>query len=161
MGIIVLGLAIVPFLGVGGVQLFEAEAPGPNKDRLSPRIQDTARVLWGVYALITLAEVLCLWARGMDLFESLCHAMTPLATGGFSTRDASLAACVTATQLVVIAFMFLAGVNFALYYFALARRDLNATGRARNSASTSPSWLVPCSSSPCWWRATPASPAIC
>lgn len=130
MGIIVLGLAILPFLGVGGMQLFEAEAPGPTKDRLSPRIQDTARVLWGVYSLITLAEVLCLWASGMDLFDSLCHALTTLATGGFSTRDASLAAYGTATQLVVIAFMFLAGMNFALHYHALARRDLKCYWRS-------------------------------
>jgi trk system potassium uptake protein TrkH len=124
MGIIVLGLAILPFLGVGGMQLFEAEVPGPSKDRLSPRIQDTARVLWGVYALITVAQILCLWASGMDLFESLCHAMTTLATGGFSTRDASLAAYGTATQVVVIVFMFLAGMNFALHYYALTRRNL-------------------------------------
>lgn len=130
MGIIVLSLAILPFLGVGGMQLFEAEVPGPTKDRLSPRIQDTARVLWGVYALITFAEILCLWASGMDLFDSLCHAMTTLATGGFSTRDTSLAAYGTATQLVVIAFMFLAGMNFALHYYALIRRDLKCYWRS-------------------------------
>lgn len=124
MGIIVLGLAILPFLSVGGMQLFEAEVPGPTKDRLKPRIQNTARVLWGIYALITAAETLCLWFTGMDLFDSLCHSMTTVATGGFSTRDASLGAYGTSTQTVVIVFMFLAGMNFTLHYHALARRNL-------------------------------------
>ncbi len=119
MGIIVLSLAILPFLRVGGMQLFEAEVPGPTQDRLSPRIQDTARVLWGVYVLFTLAEALLLWGGGMSLFESVCHALTTMATGGFSTRDASLAAFGTYTQLVVLVFMFLAGVNASLHYHAL------------------------------------------
>jgi trk system potassium uptake protein TrkH len=130
MGIIVLSLAILPFLGVGGMQLYEAEVPGPIKDRLSPRIQDTAKVLWGVYSLITAAEIVLLWASGMDLFESLCHAMTTMATGGFSTRDASLAAFGTPVQLVVIVFMFLAGMNFALHYHVLARRDIKQYWRS-------------------------------
>lgn len=124
MGIIVLSLAILPFLSVGGMQLFEAEVPGPTKDRLTPRIQNTARLLWGIYTLLTAAETALLWATGMDLFESLCHAMTTLATGGFSTRDASLGAFSTVTQLVVIVFMFVAGMNFTLHYRALAHRDL-------------------------------------
>lgn len=121
MGIIVLSVAILPFLGVGGMQLYEAEVPGPIKDRLSPRIQDTAKVLWAVYVLITAAEVALLWAGGMDLFESLCHALTTMATGGFSTRNASLAAWNSYLQVVVIVFMFLAGVNFSLHYQALRR----------------------------------------
>lgn len=119
MGIIVLSLAILPFLGVGGMQLFEAESPGPTKDRLSPRIQDTAKVLWGVYAILTLAETLLLWAGGMSIFESLCHAFTTMATGGFSTRDASIAAFGTYTHLVTGMFMLLAGVNFSLHFYAL------------------------------------------
>lgn len=119
MGIIVLSLAILPFLGVGGMQLFEAEVPGPTKDRLSPRIQDTAKVLWAVYVLITLAEVLLLWAGGMELFEALCHALTTMATGGFSTRDASIAAFGSYTHVVIGLFMLLAGVNFSLHYYAL------------------------------------------
>jgi len=122
MGIIVLSLAILPFLGVGGMQLFEAEVPGPTKDRLSPRIQDTAKVLWLVYALITAAEVVLLRMGGMDLFDSLCHALTTMATGGFSTRDASLAPFNSYLQVVVTLFMFLAGVNFSLHYQALWRR---------------------------------------
>lgn len=129
MGIIVLSLAILPFLRVGGMQLFEAEAPGPTKDRLSPRIQDTARVLWGVYVLLTCAEILLLWLGEMDLFESLCHALTTMATGGFSTRDASVAAFGTYTHLVILVFMFLAGVNAALHYHALRGR----VGRYWNS----------------------------
>jgi len=119
MGIIVLSLAILPFLGVGGMQLFEAESPGPTKDRLSPRIQDTAKVLWGVYVILTLAEVLLLWAGEMNAFESLCHAFTTMATGGFSTRDASVAAFGSYTQVVIGVFMLLAGVNFSLHFHAL------------------------------------------
>lgn len=121
MGIIVLSLAILPFLGVGGMQLYEAEVPGPIKDRLSPRIQDSAKVLWAVYVLITVAEVVLLWAGGMELFEALCHALTTMATGGFSTRDTSMAAFNSYLQVVVILFMFLAGINFSLHYHALYR----------------------------------------
>ena len=119
MGIIVLSLAILPFLGVGGMQLFEAEAPGPQKDRLSPRIQDTAKVLWGVYVLVTAAEALLLWIGGMSMFESLCHALTTMATGGFSTRDASIAAYGSYTHVVISVFMLLAGISFSLHYYAL------------------------------------------
>ena len=121
MGMIVLSLAILPFLGVGGMQLFEAEVPGPIKDRLSPRIQDTAKVLWVVYVLITAAEFGLLLAGGMSAFESFCHALTTMATGGFSTRATSLAGYNRYLQSVVILFMFLAGVNFSLHYQALRR----------------------------------------
>ena len=92
MGIIVLSLAILPMLGVGGMQLFKAEVPGPTADRLKPRIQDTAKLLWGVYVLLTAVEVILLMAGGMSFFDALCHAFTTLATGGFSTRNASVAA---------------------------------------------------------------------
>lgn len=119
MGMIVLSLAILPFLGVGGMQLFEAESPGPTKDRLSPRIQDTAKVLWGVYVILTLAEVCLLWLGGMTVFESLCHALTTMATGGFSTRDASIAAFGTYAHVVTGLFMLLGGVNFSLHFYAL------------------------------------------
>ncbi len=122
MGIIVLSLAILPFLRVGGMQLFEAEVPGPTQDRLSPRIQDTARVLWGVYVLLTVAEIGLLYVGGMSFFESLCHALTTMATGGFSTRDASVAAFGTYTHLIILLFMFLAGVNASLHYYALRGR---------------------------------------
>lgn len=120
MGIIVLSLAILPMLGVGGMQLFKAEVPGPTADRLKPRIQDTAKLLWGVYVLLTGAEVLLLMAGGMSFFDGINHAFTTMATGGFSTRNASVGAYNSAyIDWVVTFFMFLAGVNFSLHYLAL------------------------------------------
>ncbi|MDH3453692.1 MAG: TrkH family potassium uptake protein [Desulfuromonadales bacterium] len=120
MGIIVLSLAILPMLGVGGMQLFKAEVPGPTADRLKPRIQDTAKLLWGVYVLLTGAEVLLLMAGGMSFFDGINHAFTTMATGGFSTRNASVAAYDSAyIDWVITFFMFLAGVNFSLHYLAL------------------------------------------
>ncbi len=117
MGIIVLSLAILPLLGIGGMQLYQAEMPGLTKDKLAPRIQDTARILWGVYIFITLLEVLLLLAGGLSWYESFCHAFTTLATGGFSTRTASVAGFGSAyVEYVIVFFMFLAGVNFSLHY---------------------------------------------
>ena len=91
MGIIVLSLAILPFLGVGGMQLYKAEVPSPVPDKLKPRIRDTAMILWKVYALISLAQVLLLMLGGMGLYDALCHTFTTMPTGGFSTRNASIA----------------------------------------------------------------------
>ncbi|PLX97192.1 MAG: potassium transporter [Desulfuromonas sp.] len=123
MGIIVLSLAILPMLGVGGMQLFKAEVPGPTADRLKPRIQDTAKLLWGVYVLLTGLETMLLMAGGMSFYEALCHAFATLATGGFSTRNASVAAYDSAyIDGVITLFMFLAGVNFSLHYQALRGR---------------------------------------
>lgn len=123
MGIIVLSLAILPMLGVGGMQLFKAEVPGPTADRLKPRIQDTAKLLWGVYVLLTVAEVILLMLGGMGFYEALCHAFATLATGGFSTRNASVGAYDSAyIDWVITLFMFLAGVNFSLHYHALRGR---------------------------------------
>lgn len=123
MGIIVLSLAILPMLGVGGMQLFKAEVPGPTADRLKPRIQDTAKLLWSVYLLLTSIETLLLMLGGMSFFDALCHSFATLATGGFSTRNASLAAYNSAyIDWVVILFMFLAGVNFTLHLQALRGR---------------------------------------
>ncbi len=123
MGIIVLSLAILPMLGVGGMQLFKAEVPGPTADRLKPRIQDTAKLLWGVYVLLTILQTLLLMAGGMSFLDSVCHAFATMATGGFSTRNASVAAYGSAyIDWVVILFMFLAGVNFSLHYQALRGR---------------------------------------
>ncbi len=125
MGIIVLSLAILPMLGVGGMQLFKAEVPGPTADRLSPRIQDTAKLLWGVYVGLTVAEIVLLMLGGVDLFESVCHAFATLATGGFSTRNASVAGFNSAyVDWVITLFMFLAGVNFALHFAWIAGRPL-------------------------------------
>jgi trk system potassium uptake protein TrkH len=117
MGIIVLGVAILPLLGVGGAQLFFAEAPGITTDRLRPRIATTARLLWMVYFALT-----ALLALGMSVFDAVNHAMSALATGGFSTRTASMGAFSPAIQWVTILFMFLAGVNFTLHYRAFTGR---------------------------------------
>ncbi len=120
MGIIVLTLAILPFLGVGGMQLFQAEVPGPTADRLSPRIQDTAKVLWGVYFLFTFSEVVLLMFGGMSFYESVCHSFATMATGGFSTRNESIGAFTSPYIRIVISFfMLLAGINFSLHFYAL------------------------------------------
>ena len=117
MGIIILSLAVLPLLGIGGMQLYQAEMPGPTKDKLTPRIQDTARILWGVYLFFTILEVLLLLAGGLNLYEAFCHAFTTLATGGFSTRTASIAGFHSAyVDYVITFFMFMAGVNFTLHY---------------------------------------------
>lgn len=122
MGFIVLGIAILPLLGVGGMQLFEAEVAGPTAERLAPRVQDTARLLWGTYAAITAVGVVLLWIGEMSLFDSLCHAFAAVATGGFSTRNASLGAYGTYSQMVVVGLMLAGAINFALHYFALRGR---------------------------------------
>ncbi|HHD64425.1 MAG TPA: TrkH family potassium uptake protein, partial [Desulfobulbaceae bacterium] len=120
MGIIVLTLAILPLLGIGGMQLFQAEVPGPTKDRLAPRIQDTARILWSVYLLMTLMETGLLMAGGVDFFNAITHSFATLATGGFSNFNSSLGHYQsTYLQSVVILFMFLAGANFSLHFMAL------------------------------------------
>ncbi len=123
MGIIVLSLAILPLLGVGGMQLFQAEMPGPTKDRLAPRIQDTARILWGVYFLFTVILTVLLLVGGMSFFDALCHSFSTLATGGFSTHSASVAYFDSAyIETVIIIFMFLAGTNFTLHHSGINGR---------------------------------------
>jgi trk system potassium uptake protein TrkH len=124
MGIVVLALAILPLLGVGGMQLFRAEAPGPSPDRLTSRISETARLLWSVYVLITLSEALLLmFPGGLTPFDAVCHAFTTMATGGFSTLDGSIGGFGSATvEWIVTVFMFMAGVNFSLHYLALTGR---------------------------------------
>lgn len=122
MGIIVLSLAILPFLGIGGMQLFIAEVPGPTPDKLHPRITQTAKRLWGIYVLLTIVETGLLMLGGMNLFEGLCHAFGTMATGGFSTRNASIAAFSPYIQYVIAIFMILAGTNFTLHYVALHGR---------------------------------------
>ena len=120
MGIIVLAIAILPLLGIGGMQLFAAEAPGPNADKLHPRITDTAKRLWLIYVGYTAAETILLQLAGMTFFDAINHAMATLSTGGFSTKNASLAFWndQPLIQYIVILFMFLAGGNFVLSYFA-------------------------------------------
>ncbi len=120
MGIIVLSLAILPVFGIGGMQLFMAEVPGPTPDKINPRIRQTAKTLWVIYLGFTVAEMLLLWAGGMSLFDSVCHSFTTMATGGFSTKQASIAHWSSPfIQYVVVIFMFFAGTNFTLSYIAI------------------------------------------
>ena len=120
MGIIVLSLAILPVFGIGGMQLFMAEVPGPTPDKISPRIKQTAKTLWVIYLAFTVAETLLLWVGGMTFFDSICHSFTTMATGGFSTKQASIAHWPSPfIHYVIILFMFLAGTNFTLSYFAI------------------------------------------
>lgn len=120
MGIIVLAIAILPLLGIGGMQLFAAEAPGPSADKLHPRITDTAKRLWLIYFGYTAAETLLLSVAGMSFFDAINHALCTLSTGGFSTKNASIAHwnAQPIIQYIIILFMFLAGTNFVLSYFA-------------------------------------------
>ena len=125
MGIIVLSVAILPFLGVGGMQLYKAEVPSPVPDKLRPRIRDTAMVLWKVYALISAAEVILLMIGGMDFYNSLCHTFTTMPTGGFSTKNASIGQYNSVYfDSVILVFMLLAGINFSLHYQMLRSRPL-------------------------------------
>ena len=120
MGIIVMSLAILPLLGVGGMQLFVAEVPGPVPDKLHPRIKETAKRLWAIYIIFTFAETILLRIGGMKLFDAVCHSFTTMATGGYSTKTASLAHWDSPfIHYVIVIFMFLAGTNFPLSYFAL------------------------------------------
>ena len=124
MGIIVLSIAILPLLGMGAVQLARAESPGPMPDRLTPRFSETAKRLWLIYLALTGVEVLFLWFGEMTFFESVNHALTTMSTGGFSTNAGSLGAFSSYSQWVVIVFMTLAGVSFALHYKVLRRDKL-------------------------------------
>ncbi len=119
MGIIVFTVAILPILGIGGMQLYSAEMPGVTKDKLHPRITATAKRLWAIYMILTLAETIFLLIGGMSLFDALCHSFGTVATGGFSTHNASAAGFSAYNQYVIIVFMILAGTNFTLHYFAL------------------------------------------
>ena len=120
MGIIVLAIAILPLLGIGGMQLFAAEAPGPSADKLHPRITDTAKRLWLIYFGYTVAETILLQVAGMTFFDAINHSMATLSTGGFSTKNVSVAFWndKPIIQYIIIVFMFLAGTNFVLSYFA-------------------------------------------
>ena len=124
MGIIVLAIAILPLLGIGGMQLFAAEAPGPGGDKLHPRITDTAKRLWLIYVGYTFAETVLLSLAGMSFFEAINHSLSTLSTGGFSTKNASIAYWNDRPliQYIIILFMFLAGSNFVLSYFAFTRK---------------------------------------
>ncbi|MBW1704123.1 MAG: TrkH family potassium uptake protein [Deltaproteobacteria bacterium] len=129
MGIIVLSIAILPFLGIGGMQLYRAEIPSPVVDKLKPRISETAKTLWKVYLLITAVEVVLLVFGGMSLFDSVCHAFCTMPTGGFSTKNVSIAHFNSAYfDAIFIVFMLLAGINFSLHYRML-KGDFRVFGR--------------------------------
>lgn len=117
MGIVTLGLAVFPAFGVNAYQMFRGEVPGPTTERLKPSLTQTAKILWGVYAALTFAEALLLFAGGMTLFDAFCHAFGTMATGGFSTRNASIASYNSAyIDWVICLFMFMAGMNFIIHY---------------------------------------------
>ena len=125
MGIIVLSVAILPFLGVGGMQLYKAEVPSPVPDKLKPRISDTAKILWKVYALFSLAQLLLLLIGGIGFYDALCHTLTTLPTGGFSTKNLSVAHYDSLYfDSVIMLFMVLAGINFSLHYQLLKGNTL-------------------------------------
>ena len=123
MGIVTLALAILPVFGIASYQMFRGEVPGPTSERLKPRLAQTAKILWGVYALLTLVEVILLSFGGMSIFDALCHAFGTMATGGFSTKSGSIGAFNSAyIDWVVIVFMFFAGMNFVIHYQVLFAR---------------------------------------
>jgi len=123
LGIVVLFVAVLPSLGVGGKKLFQVEAPGPTSQGVRPRIRETARMLWLIYLGLTAAEIVALRVLGMDWFDAVCHTFATLATGGFSTRNASAGAYDSvAIDVTIIFFMVLAGANFGIYYQLIRRR---------------------------------------
>lgn len=120
MGIIVLTIAILPLLGIGGMELFVAEAPGPTKDKIHPRIKETAKRLWIIYFSLTALETVVLMFFGLSFFDAINHSLTTTSTGGFSTKQQSIAAFQNPfVEAVIVIFMFLAGTNFTMIYFGL------------------------------------------
>ncbi|GIR57827.1 MAG: potassium transporter [Crocinitomicaceae bacterium] len=120
MGIIVLTIAILPLLGIGGMELFVAEAPGPTKDKIHPRIKETAKRLWIIYFSLTALETVVLMFFGLSFFDAINHSLTTTSTGGFSTKQESIAAFQNPfVEAVIVIFMFLAGTNFTMIYFGL------------------------------------------
>jgi len=128
MGIIVLAVAVLPMLGIGGMQLYRAEMPGPMKEtKLTPRITETAKALWYIYLGLTIACALAYWLAGMDGFDAIGHAFSTVAIGGFSTHDDSMGYFdSTLIEMIAVFFMLLAGMNFALHFIAFRRRSVLA-----------------------------------
>lgn len=126
MGIIVLAVAVLPMLGIGGMQLYRAETPGPVKDsKMTPRIADTAKHLWYIYLALTVACATAYWLAGMSVFDAICHSFSTIAIGGFSTHDASIGYFNSPViNLVCVFFLIIAGVNFALHYAAVQNKSL-------------------------------------
>ena len=140
MGIIVFTIAILPLLGVGGVQLFKAEVPGPVSDKIRPRVRETAKYLWMVYIGITIAEIIMLQIAGMNWFDAVCHSFTTMPTGGFSTKNASIGFYDNVgIHYIMIFFMFIAGVNFSLHFRAITG-DIKSY--FRNSEFLTYFWLI-------------------
>jgi trk system potassium uptake protein TrkH len=127
MGIIVLAVAVLPMLGIGGMQLYRAETPGPMKDnKLTPRITETAKALWYIYLGLTVACGLAYWLAGMSVFDAIGHAFSTVAIGGFSTHDASIGYFNSPLiDMIAVVFMFLAGVNFSLHFVAFRHRSVS------------------------------------
>ncbi len=127
MGIIVLAVAVLPMLGVGGMQLYRAETPGPMKDnKLTPRITETAKALWYIYLGLTISCALAYWLAGMSMFDAVAHAFSTVAIGGFSTHDASMGYFQSSPiEMIAVVFMFISGVNFALHFVAVRRHSLH------------------------------------
>lgn len=127
MGIIVLAVAILPVLGVGGMQLYRAEIPGPVKDsKMTPRIAETAKALWYIYLMLTLACAAAYWAAGMTVFDAICHSFSTIAIGGFSTHDASIGYFDSpAINMICVFFLLIAAINFSLHFAAFSRKGIN------------------------------------
>ena len=120
MGIIVLSIAILPIFGLNGMQLYAAEVSGLTYEKVSPRIADTAKMMWSIYVLLTVTEVVALWLCGMDMFDAVCHSFSTIATGGFSTHNNSLAYYDSAAiHYTVTFFMFISGINFVMLIYLL------------------------------------------
>lgn len=128
IGVVVSAVALMPMLGIGGMQLYKAETAGPIKDeKLTPRIAHTTRVLWRIYAVMTVLCVFCFWLAGMDLFDAICHSLTTVSTGGFSTHDASLGYFNSAAiEAVAVVFMLLGAISFNVHYIAFRKGSLLA-----------------------------------
>ena len=125
IGIIVLAVAIFPLIGIGGMQLYQTESPGPNKEnKLTPRITETARALWLIYVSLTALCAFAYWFAGMDAFDAICHSFSTIAIGGFSTHDLSLGYFDNALiETVAVFFMIIAGINFGLHFFVWQRKN--------------------------------------
>ena len=121
MGIVVLTITVLPLLGSGGINLFKAESPGPTADRLTPRFQDTAKLLWGVYSGLTLLETGLLYFSGLSFYSALNHSLTTLSTGGFSVLNSSISEMTQSAKWIIILFMFVAGISFTLIFKSFQR----------------------------------------
>lgn len=124
MGIVLLSMALIPLFG-SGMRLYSVETTGPTHDKMLPSVKDTARRLWGVYLVITIIQFLLLVAAGMDVFDSVCHSFSTIATGGFSTKQTSIAGYSPTIHYIIILFMFISGINYALLYASIIRRDIS------------------------------------